>query len=224
MILSIFLAAAVGALLWLDRVYIFQFLVSRPIILSPIVGLSMGDVSTGLIVGASLELLWLNAPPVGAYLPNDESFCAAVATPAAVFASLSMNHAAAAGLALVVCLPFALLGRAIDTWIRTMNESLLPRDIEDIERTVSRSMAKALMRSYIIVFAALLVITGMFSVMIPLISSRLPAFIISTLGFMPTVSIIIGLAGLVAKDFPRLSRAGLFILGMIIVLTISWVL
>ncbi|MRR14185.1 hypothetical protein EG833_01885, partial [archaeon] len=181
-------------------------------------------VSTALIVGASLELLWLNAPPVGAYLPNDETFCAAVATPVAVFASLSMNHAAAAGLALVVCLPFALLGRTIDTWIRTMNESLLPQNIEDVEKAVSRSMAKALTRSYIIVFSALLVITGMFSVMIPLISARLPGFMITVLSSMPTVSIIIGLAGLITKDFPRLSRACLFILGMIIVLTISWVL
>jgi mannose/fructose/N-acetylgalactosamine-specific phosphotransferase system component IIC len=224
MILSVLLAASVGALLWLDRVYVFQLMISRPIILSPLVGLSMGNLSTGLIVGASLELLWLNAPPVGAFLPNDESFCAAAATPAAVFASLSIPNSAATGLALVVCLPFALLGRSIDTWIRTKNESLLTRETKTVEKAVSGAMVRALIRSYSVAFAALLVIAGMFSLLIPPVTARLPGFLIKALSFMPTVTIVIGLAGLITKDSPRLTRAGLFVLGMVIVLTISWVL
>ena len=84
MITEGFLGVLSGSLLWMDRVYIFQLMISRPMIMGPIIGFVMGDVKIGILIGASLELLWLNAPPVGSYLPNDESFCTAVAVPVAV--------------------------------------------------------------------------------------------------------------------------------------------
>ncbi|HHX67098.1 MAG: PTS sugar transporter subunit IIC [Miniphocaeibacter sp.] len=43
----------------------------RPITLSPIVGLVLGDFKTGIIIGANLELLFMGAISIGAYLPPD---------------------------------------------------------------------------------------------------------------------------------------------------------
>ncbi|OED43960.1 PTS N-acetylgalactosamine transporter subunit IIC [Endozoicomonas sp. (ex Bugula neritina AB1)] len=45
--------------------------IHRPLITGPIVGLILGDVQTGLITGASLELIWMGmAPLAGAQPPN----------------------------------------------------------------------------------------------------------------------------------------------------------
>ena len=43
----------------------------RPIVLGPLVGLVLGDLQTGLTIGASLELLFMGAISVGAYIPPD---------------------------------------------------------------------------------------------------------------------------------------------------------
>ena len=45
--------------------------IHRPIVTGPIVGLILGDVQTGLIVGATLELVWMGMVPLaGAQPPN----------------------------------------------------------------------------------------------------------------------------------------------------------
>jgi len=225
MILTVFFSVVAGALLWLDRVFVFQFLVSRPIVLSPILGLIMGNVSVGLIVGASLELLWLNAPPVGAYLPEDESFCAAAATPAAACAAIYMSDAAAAGLALLISLPFAMIGRVLDARIRTMNQDLIDQpSAEQIERAIGQAMGRALLRSYLYVLAALGISAALLCTAAVLIAGVLPDVVKTSLSYMPLAGIAIGLAGLVTKDIPKPGQVCLFILGMILILMISWIL
>ncbi|HNY64522.1 MAG TPA: PTS sugar transporter subunit IIC [Deltaproteobacteria bacterium] len=224
MILSVGLSAVVGALLWLDRVYAFQFMISRPIVIGPVLGLVMGDLSTGLITGAALELLWLNAPPVGAYLPKDESFCAAAVTPAAVIASASLSDASAAGLALLAGLPLSFVGRVLDTHLRKLNQGLIPDDTTDIERTISHAMARALTRSFFFALAALAVSSGLVCTLAFLLAPRLPGPVAAALSFMPSAAVAIGLAGLVSRDMPRPGKAGLFVLGIVLFLvTASWI-
>ncbi|MDY4025619.1 MAG: PTS sugar transporter subunit IIC, partial [Enterococcus avium] len=41
----------------------------RPITIGPLVGLVLGDLQTGVTIGASLELLFMGAISVGAYIP-----------------------------------------------------------------------------------------------------------------------------------------------------------
>ena len=45
----------------------------RPIALCPLVGLVLGDLQTGLAVGASLELLFMGSISIGAYVPPNET-------------------------------------------------------------------------------------------------------------------------------------------------------
>lgn len=45
----------------------------RPIVLCPLVGLVLGDLQTGLAVGASLELLFMGSISIGAYVPPNET-------------------------------------------------------------------------------------------------------------------------------------------------------
>ncbi len=56
----------------------------RPIVLCTLVGLVMGDLQTGIIIGASLELLFMGAISVGAYLPPDVNVGSVLATAFAI--------------------------------------------------------------------------------------------------------------------------------------------
>ncbi|HON38410.1 MAG: PTS sugar transporter subunit IIC [Desulfomonilia bacterium] len=224
MMLPVVSSILAGALLWLDRVFIFQSMVSRPIILSPILGLILGNVTIGFLIGASLELLWLNAPPVGAYLPNDESFCAAAATPTAVLASAHMSDAAAAGFALAASLPFAVVGRTLDTHIRMLNQDLIHRIPEGrMEPALRNAIGKALLRSYLYALAALGISVGLLCTAVILVGEILPDAVKTALSYMPLAGVVIGLAGLMTKEVPRPVQAGLFILGIVIILMISWI-
>lgn len=224
MMLPVVSSILAGALLWLDRVFIFQSMVSRPIILSPILGLILGNVTIGFLIGASLELLWLNAPPVVAYLPNDESFCAAAATPTAVLASAHMSDAAAAGFALAASLPFAVVGRTLDTHIRMLNQDLIHRIPEGrMEPALRNAIGKALLRSYLYALAALGISVGLLCTAVILVGEILPDAVKTALSYMPLAGVVIGLAGLMTKEVPRPVQAGLFILGIVIILMISWI-
>lgn len=46
-------------------------MVGRPIVLGPLVGLALGDLSTGITIGLSLELIFMGMQPVGASIPPD---------------------------------------------------------------------------------------------------------------------------------------------------------
>ncbi len=222
MIMAGVLGVLAGAALWMDRVFLFQFMVSRPVIMGPLIGLVMGDPRVGIMVGASLELLWLNSPPVGAYLPHDESFCTAVAVPVAIAACRGMDPAAASGLSILLCLPAAVAGRVLDTRLRTMNEGLIPSGTEPGERDVSMAMGKAVLRAFLLALTAILLCTGCIGAVAVFLRPLLPDTIVKALTLMPFACVVVGLAALVSREMPRKIHAGLFAMGMVLVLLLTW--
>ncbi|EEI85751.1 PTS mannose/fructose/sorbose/N-acetylgalactosamine transporter subunit IIC [Anaerococcus lactolyticus] len=46
-------------------------LIQRPIVIGPLVGLVFGDLHTGLVMGATLELAFIGAVSIGSYIPPD---------------------------------------------------------------------------------------------------------------------------------------------------------
>lgn len=219
---TLLLCILLGAALWLDRVYLLQILVSRPIVMAPLLGLVLGEMTLGLVIGAALELIWLNAPPVGGFLAADESFCAAVAVPVGGVAAAVLEPQAAAGLALFLSLPTAFIGRAIDTRIRRLNQGLLPETA--LEDRLSGVMFKALLRAFLMTMLALGLCAVVLGGVAHLLMQRLPSAAISALAFLPTVGIIIGLAGLAGGrgTRPRTVWTGVFALGMGIVILWQW--
>lgn len=53
---------------------------NRPIVVAPLVGLVLGDLTTGIMVGATLELIFLGAVPIGASNPPDITSGAIIGT------------------------------------------------------------------------------------------------------------------------------------------------
>jgi len=77
---------ACGLLAWIaqmDRVLVHMFLY-RPIILGPLTGLILGDLSTGLQMGVTIEIMFLAAVNVGTAVPCDEVMSTVIATAFAV--------------------------------------------------------------------------------------------------------------------------------------------
>ena len=79
----------------------------RPIVLCPLVGIALGDLQTGLAVGASLELLFMGSISIGAYVPPSETVGGVLACAFAI--SLGQGTEAAIALAM----PIAILSQAI---------------------------------------------------------------------------------------------------------------
>lgn len=86
-----------------------QLQTTRPIITGPVVGLMLGDLQTGLVVGATVELMFLAVIFVGTAVPPDPTLSAALATAFAVFAGGGTEVAIASAI------PVALIGQIITT-------------------------------------------------------------------------------------------------------------
>ena len=87
---KIILISFVGGLLCLDRVFI-QAMISRPVIIAPVIGLILGNPYAGLIIGAILELFWIDRIPIGTYIPPNDSIAAVVATSTAILAGQALG-------------------------------------------------------------------------------------------------------------------------------------
>ncbi|WDT65715.1 PTS sugar transporter subunit IIC [Companilactobacillus crustorum] len=86
--------------------------VEQPLIASTLVGIALGDVTKGLMVGATLELISLGLVNVGAAAPPDMALGSIIA---AAFAILS---GASAQTALTIAIPIAVLGQLLAIVLR----------------------------------------------------------------------------------------------------------
>ena len=83
------IAALVGGLAAVERKGAFQLMLSRPLVLAPILGWLLGDAHGGLFLGVPLELLFLGAVNLGGSLPDNESLLAAGLTAMVIPAGLA---------------------------------------------------------------------------------------------------------------------------------------
>ncbi|PKL90674.1 MAG: hypothetical protein CVV21_11605 [Candidatus Goldiibacteriota bacterium HGW-Goldbacteria-1] len=125
----VLLAALAAAILEIDNYFVGMTLVSQPIFAGALIGFIFnGDIYTGVLMGAIVQLLWINAPPVGAYVPPSAS---AIAMSATVLAS-SMGQQIQADTKAPV-LMFALISAAgigyfvglMDVWNRKFNTKIM---------------------------------------------------------------------------------------------------
>ena len=93
----------------------------RPIVLCPLVGLVLGDLQSGLAIGASLELLFMGSISIGAYVPPDETIGGVLACAFAI--QLGQSTEAAIALAM----PIATLCLAIKNILNAAMPILVDR-------------------------------------------------------------------------------------------------
>ncbi|MBP7342355.1 MAG: PTS sugar transporter subunit IIC [Smithellaceae bacterium] len=205
LIVQIPLIALIGSLLALDRILI-QTMVSRPIVVAPVVGLALGNPYAGLLVGAILELFWIDRLPIGIYIPPNDSLAAAAATSAAVWTGSGPDGVTPEIIALSILLavPLGVIARVIEVRIVTANNRLSDQALEDAKRldwrAVERKTYSGLARVFIFYVVFLLAAQ---TVLIPLLVwmfPKLPAPVVSALTmvyyFLPVLGIAVALGTL----------------------------
>src|SRR5881275_3727218 len=120
-------AALVGGLSAIERKGALQLMLSRPIVLAPLLGWALGDAQGGLVLGIPLELLFLGGVNLGGSLPDNESLLAGALTTAAVLAGKAAGTGVdppLAALALLLLFPLALVGRRLERRTEDRNNAL----------------------------------------------------------------------------------------------------
>jgi|GEM_PF-281516 len=129
------LAALFGGAAAIERKGALQLMLSRPIVLAPLLGWALGDVQGGLVMGVPLELLFLGGVNLGGSLPDNETLLAGAVTSMVVPAGLATGLGvepvlAALGLALLA--PLAIAGRKLEQLSERRNGELAALALERV--------------------------------------------------------------------------------------------
>lgn len=117
------LLIVVGALVCLDRTQMVQAMLSRPIVIGPLLGLWGDAPDAGLAIGLGFEFLYAGRLPVGSHVPPSDTLAAFGAAGILVLVP-GMTQLSDAGYASALALPLAEWGRGLDVWIRKFNGRL----------------------------------------------------------------------------------------------------
>ncbi|HXN55366.1 MAG TPA: PTS sugar transporter subunit IIC [Myxococcales bacterium] len=121
-------SACIGGIAAVERKGALQLMLSRPLVLSPLLGWALGDAAGGLALGLPLELLFLGGVNLGGSIPQNETLLSAVLTAALVPAGRLTGRGvdpALAALGLALLYPLALAGRQLDRSAELRNGALL---------------------------------------------------------------------------------------------------
>lgn len=94
-------------------------MIQRPIVLGPLVGLVLGDLSAGITIGATLELFFLGAVSVGAYIPPNVIVGGVLGTAFAISTGQGTEAA------ITLAMPIALIAQAVDNLLFSLVRPLL---------------------------------------------------------------------------------------------------
>lgn len=95
------------AVVWFVEKMTGTSMVARPIVVSSIIGICLGDVTLGVTIGASLELIFMGAIQIGGAVPPDPLFGSALGTAFAIITGAGLE------VALALAVPIALLAQSI---------------------------------------------------------------------------------------------------------------
>ncbi|MDR3253878.1 MAG: PTS sugar transporter subunit IIC [Endomicrobium sp.] len=123
MVENIVLLAFIASLCSADTAAFGQFMISRPIFCAPFIGFLMGDIGTSIWIGMIVEMIWINAVPMGVALPIDTSAISILSVVWVCKYFKESHRAAIWGLVLAVL--FAYLYRTIDIYGRKLNIKIM---------------------------------------------------------------------------------------------------
>lgn len=118
------LSIVAGLWYWLGQSklgYTWHWAICQPIVMALPFGLIYGDVTRALIIGATIEMVYLGMVAAGANIPADECLAGCIAIPIALISNISAEAA------VVLAVPFGLLGVLQDQLRRTIQASFAHR-------------------------------------------------------------------------------------------------
>jgi PTS system mannose-specific IIC component len=151
-LLAIVGIAFVGGIIGLDRTAVGQVMVSQPIVAGPITGLMLGDVPTGLVIGAVLELIWVLDIPVGTFVPADATIGAISATAIAVLGSRGSAPLDQIGFSILLTTGMVPVTMVVDSLVRKWNSRLAEMAVAPSAEDAGRKLARAHLSGIFIFF------------------------------------------------------------------------
>ena len=131
-------------------------LLSRPLVLGPLVGLVLGDLNQGIIIGATLELIFMGNIKVGAAIPPD------VVTGGVLGTAFAIISGKGAAIALAIAVPVSILAEMVISGLFVLRAMLNKKfnqyadegDYKNIQRLhIVSGLLRPLLMGVIILFA-----------------------------------------------------------------------
>jgi mannose PTS system EIIC component len=207
---EIILASFCGGLLCLDRVFI-QAMISRPVVIAPLIGLLLHNPYAGLVIGAFVELIWIDRIPIGTYIPPNDSITAVVATSTAVIAGQKLGGIPPELIAfsILIAIPCGILAKQMDILIIKSNDTLSDQALVDAKKNNIRGIEQKNYLGLIKVFLFdVFYLLAILLIFIPFVIWVYPKFnttVISTLSFTYYFLPLLGIA--VAINMLKLQKA-----------------
>jgi mannose/fructose/N-acetylgalactosamine-specific phosphotransferase system component IID len=110
-----FILAFFAGFAYFARRFLGDWYLERAIILGPLTGLIMGDLQKGLLIGGTLELIFMGASDIGGSVPPNLPIGSVLGTAFAISQNLSVQEA------LVIAVPAALLGSFFELLAKTIS-------------------------------------------------------------------------------------------------------
>lgn len=107
MLIQAILVGIIGGWQVIDEAFLWSSYTYRPICIGFMIGMVLGDIQTGTITGATLELIFIGAVSMGSYVPPDAPLGTAIATAFVIHSGMDL------GAALVVATPIAVISSGI---------------------------------------------------------------------------------------------------------------
>lgn len=202
MFIKIIIISLLGGLLCLDRIFV-QAMISRPIVIAPVIGIILGNPYAGLIIGAMLELFWMDRSPIGIYIPPNDSIAAVLAASLAILAgqSLGVVTKELTALSILLAIPFGILAEKIDVKITESNNRLSDQaleaakalDLRAIERKTYLGLARVFIFYVVLLFILQLIFVPALIWIYPQIPAEIRAMLSMTYYFLPLLGIAVAL-------------------------------
>lgn len=187
-------------------------MIARPMITGVLVGLVMGDMKTGMIVGATLELAFIGSFSIGAALPPDTVSGAILGT------AFAIKSGAGAGVALTLAIPIATLVLLIKNLAHVF---LMPYFVNKADAYAEQGNGKAIIKIdmfagfiYVLVAQMIPVALGFYggSAVVKSLIDSVPAFVLTGLQVATGILPAFGLA-LLIKPIINKKVAVFFVIG-----------
>lgn len=214
--MTLVLLVIVGSLICLDRTQFLQIMVSRPIVLGPLIGWAAGVPVLGAAIGLAFEFLYAGRLPVGSHIPPSDTLAALGATGLLVL-SPELHSFSGAGFCAALALPLAELGRGVDIWIRKINGRLATGVETGLRTGDLEALTKAPWKSLLMgmsLYALVLLVFFMAGMLVtslawPVVPAWLSTAFALFLAGLPILGLAESSSSLDPNRFPRSAAVGL---------------
>lgn len=111
-------------------------MINRPIVLAPLVGLALGDLYTGITIGAALELVFMGVVTIGSATPPD------TVTGSVMGTALAMMTGQGVEIALALALPISVLTQSLKITVNTLRAVKMPQAMKLAQQGNTAALAR----------------------------------------------------------------------------------